>query len=190
MHTLQFTSKLETNLREKKALYQIAAIIFGTIFIAVAAQITIPMQPVPVTLQSFAALLIGMAFGSKMGTTIILAYLLEGILGLPVFANFSWGLHVFFGPTGGYLIGFIPAAFLAGYLLEHGWAKHRLSIFFAAFFGTLALFIPGYLVLSNYVGSQNAYTFGVAPFYAVEFCKLIVFTLITPYFWRQTNKKV
>ena len=141
----------------------------------------------PVTLQSFAALFIGMAVGPEMSIKIILAYLIEGVCGLPVFANFSWGLPVLLGPTGGYLFGFIPAAALAGYLLQNGFAKHRITIFLAALLATIVLFIPGYLVLAKFIGLRNAYKFGVAPFYLVEIGKLIFFTMITPYLWQKNN---
>lgn len=159
-------------------------ILFGSMFLALSAQITIPLHPVPITLQAAAALFIGMIFGPKMGAKIILAYLVEGICGLPVFANFSFGIHVLLGPTGGYLIGFIPAAILAGYLLQHGWAKHRFTIFLAALFGTIVLFIPGYFVLAHFIGFHNAYLFGVLPFYLADGCKILLLTLIIPYFWK------
>lgn len=189
MTAIQYESKLIAT-GKNKILRNIGIALFGSILLAISAQITIPIQPVPVTLQTFAVLLIGMAFGPKMGTTIILAYLVEGILGLPVFADFSWGLPILLGPTGGYLLGFIPAAFVAGYLLQKGWVRHRITIFLAAVLGTITLIIPGYLVLANFVGFHNAYLFGVAPFYIVEACKLAVFTLITPIFWRQKHKNI
>lgn len=185
MTAIQFESKLVCKQAHNKILTNIITVLCGSLLLAVAAQITLPLQPVPVTLQSFAALFIGMAFGPRMGSQIIFAYLCEGICGLPVFANFSWGVNVLFGPTGGYLMGFLPAAILAGYLLEMGWVKHRFTIFLAALLGTIALFIPGYFVLAKFIGFHNAFLFGIIPFYMVELCKIVVFTVITPCFWRQ-----
>jgi len=188
MHTTQLESRWIPKIHQTTMLQNIIVVILGSILLAVSAQITIPLQPVPVTLQSFAALFMGMAFGPKLGAQIILAYLVEGACGIPVFANFGYGLPALLGPTGGYLFGLIPAAVLAGYLLQCGFAKYRITIFLAALAGTVALFIPGYLVLSKFVGFHNAYLFGVAPFYGVEICKLIFFTLITPFLWRQKQK--
>lgn len=190
MEAIQFESRLICNTGQKAALKNIAIILFGSILLAISAQIAIPIKPVPITLQSFTALLIGMAFGPKMGSKIIIAYLFEGVCGLPVFANFSWGLHVLFGPRGGYLLGFIPAVILVGYLLQNGWVKYRITIFLATIFGSIVLFIPGYFVLAKFIGLRNAYLFGVAPFYMVEICKLIVFAFITPFFWRQKSKNI
>lgn len=185
MHTAKFESHLSIKIEQKSTLKSGALILLGSLLMAVSAQITIPFQPVPVTLQSFAAIFIGMAFSPTTSTKIILAYLVEGACGLPVFANFSCGIPVLLGPTGGYLLGFIPAAALTGYLLQYGFAKNRATIFVAALLGTITLFIPGYLMLAKFVGPHNAYTFGVAPFYLVEACKLAFFTLITPFLWHK-----
>lgn len=185
MESIQFESKLLDIAKHNKVLQNIIIVIFGSILLAVAAQITIPLQPIPITLQSFFALFVGMAFGPKMGGKIILVYLCEGACGLPVFSNFSGGIHILLGLRGGYLLGFIPASVLAGYLLRVGWVKHRITVFLAALFGTIVLFIPGYFVLSRFVGYQNAYLFGVAPFYLVEICKIAIFTVVTPFFWKR-----
>jgi len=185
MHTAQFESRLISKINQRSIFKNYALILFGSLLLTISAQITIPLQPVPVTLQSFAALFIGMAFGPKTSIKILLAYLLEGLCGLPVFANFSCGLPVLLGPTGGYLFGFIPAAAFAGYLLQHGFAKYHITTFLAALAGTVILFIPGYLVLAKFIGMHNAYRFGVAPFYIVEICKLAFFTCITPFLWHK-----
>ena len=187
MQATQFESKLIYTTKHHRVLSNALIIMLGSCLVALSAQITIPLQPVPITLQSFAALLVGMAFGPKMGSKIIFAYLCEGACGLPVFADFSWGFHVLFGPTGGYLLGFLPAVVVTGYFLQIGWAKNRITIFLAALLGTITLFIPGYFVLAKFVGLHNAYLFGVAPFFIVEICKLAIFTMVTPLFWRQKS---
>lgn len=187
MHAAPFESRLSAKIKCNSIMKKGILILVGSILIAISAQITIPLQPVPITLQSFAAIFIGMAFGPKTSTKIILVYLIEGACGLPVFANFSFGLPILFGPTGGYLLGFIPAAALAGYLLQYGFAKNRITIFLAALLGTIILFIPGYLMLAKFVGLKNAYTFGIAPFYLIETCKLAFFTFITPFLWHKLS---
>lgn len=160
-------------------------VILGSFIITLGAQITLPLQPVPITLQTFAVLFVGMVLGSKLGAQAVLLYLLEGICGLPVFSNFSYGIMHFVGPTGGYLLGFIFAAYISGYLLENGWALKRSKTCLAAVIGTLTLFTFGYLVLACYLGFRNAYLFGIKPFYLIEIAKILAFTAITPLFWRR-----
>ena len=87
---------------------------FGTLLLAISAKIQTPLAPVPVTMQTFAVLLLGMSFGYKIATATVVLYLIEGALGMPVFAK-GGGLIYFQGPTSGYLFGFIIAAFFSGY---------------------------------------------------------------------------
>ena len=188
METIQFENKLSYLAQDNRILKNILTIVFGSLLLAISAQITIPLQPVPVTLQSFAVLFIGMAVGPNMGSKIILAYLFEGICGVPVFSNFTWGIAKLLGPTGGYLLGFIPAIILTGSLLQTGWVGHRLTIFLAALLGTIVFFIPGYIVLAKFVGFHNAYQLGVMPFYIFETVKLVSLTFITPFFWRKKTQ--
>jgi biotin transport system substrate-specific component len=188
MAAIQFESRLIDITNHNQTLKNIMSMILGSFLLAIFSQITIPLNPVPITMQTFGAFMIAMLFGPKMGSKIILLYLCEGLCGLPVFANFASGAHVLFGPTGGYLLGFIPAVILIGYLLEIGCAKNRLTILLAALLGTIVLFIPGYLLLAKFVGFHNAYQLGVMPFYIIEAGKLIIFTAITPFFWRQKTQ--
>src|SRR5690242_18046214 len=97
---------------QNKLVKQIGLIILGVCFLAGASQLIIPLNPVPLTFQSAAVILLGMLYGSRLATLSVMTYLLAGGLGLPLFAGLSSGLHVFMGPTSGYLIGFIPAAWL------------------------------------------------------------------------------
>lgn len=177
-------SKLTINITQSKTLNEIILILLGSVFIACASQATLPLSPIPITLQTLAIMLIGVTMDAKISGKIVLAYLCEGAVGLPVFADFSAGIHVLFGPTGGYLFGFIPAAMFTAYLCQNGFAKYRVTAWLAALLGTTLLFIPGYLVLANFIGWHNAYLFGVAPFYLIEFFKLIILATITPLFWK------
>jgi len=164
--------------------HQITIMLLSSAFIALSAQVTLPLFPIPITLQNFAVLLIAAIFGPKVGVKVVLLYLLEGICGLPVFINFSHGL----GPTGGYLIGYVGAVYVTGYLLQHhAWTQSRLLIFLAALFGDIVLFVFGYAVLAFFIGYRKAYLFGVAPFYLVELAKLLLFTLIVTPFLRITK---
>ncbi len=189
MKTVRFVSRLAYNNCSYPASGKIAAVLVGSLFIATAAQIALPIKPVPVNLQTSAVLFVSMLFGPSLGSQMVIAYLLEGVCGLPVFTHLTSGWQVLVGPTGGYLIGFVPAAFVFGYLLEQGWEKHAITIFLAALAGTLILFIPGYFMLAKFVGYHQAYIFGVTPFYVTELVKLLTITLITPFFWQQKISK-
>src|SRR5579875_2844742 len=96
----------------------------GSLAIAASAQISVPLHPVPMTMQSLVVLLVGMAYGPRLGAATLLAYLAEGAAGLPVFAGWAAGPAVLAGPTGGFLLGFVPAAALAGLLAARGWIRH------------------------------------------------------------------
>ena len=183
MKIMVFENKFVQYSKDKQE--SLLMILGGVLGITLAAQITILLQPVPITLQTFAILLVGMLYGPKRGMQTVLIYVCAGVVGLPVFAHCSGGIHILLGPTGGYILGFVPAAAFTGYLLQRGWIKHPISIFSAALFGVILLFIPGYLVLANFIGYQQAYYTGVAPFYLVELCKLITLTWIAQFFWRR-----
>ncbi|MBO9464966.1 biotin transporter BioY [Tropicibacter sp. R15_0] len=109
-------------LGQLSALKQAGIVLGASIFIAVAAQVSVPMFPVPMTLQMLAILLVGFALGARLGTAALVTYLAEGAMGLPVFANGANGA-AFFGPTAGFLIGFVGVAFLAGLAADRGVAN-------------------------------------------------------------------
>ncbi len=132
-------------------------VILGSLFIAVCAQITVPMYPVPVTLQTFAVLLVGYAFGARMGAVTLLAYLAEGALGLPVFAKMTNGA-AFFGPTAGFLVGFVGMAFLAGLASDRG-IKNVFALSVIGIVISALLYIPGVawaMALAEVVGLDTA----------------------------------
>jgi biotin transport system substrate-specific component len=151
--------------------------LFGAFVLTLGAQITVPFVPVPLTLQTMAIFFVALS-GAKQGTLAVLFYLLEGAIGLPVFAGFSSGVHVILGATGGYLLGFVPAAYLSGVLFQKSLDKNFWTIFFAGLVGVLAVFVCGYLHLAYFVGFSRAYTAGVAPFYLTELMKLLIFSLL------------
>lgn len=123
-----------------------ALVVAGSLFIAVAAQISVPMWPVPVTLQTLAILLVGFAFGSRMGALTVVAYLTQGFMGLPVFTPSTLpGIAALIGPTGGFLIGFVALAWMAGFAAERGLARGALGTALAALVASAALYVPGVL---------------------------------------------
>ena len=121
---------------------KVAMVLGGSLFIAIAAQISVPMYPVPMTLQTLAILLVGLSFGSRMGALTVATYLAEGAVGLPVFANAMNGA-AFFGPTAGFLVGFIGLAWVAGFAAERGLAKGVVGTAIAGIVASALLYIPG-----------------------------------------------
>lgn len=117
-------------------------VLLGSAFIALAAQITVPMIPVPMTMQTLAILIVGLTFGSRLGGVTLLAYLAEGAAGLPVFAN-GMSTLAFVGPTAGFLAGFVAMAFLAGLAVEKGIAKGFVGTAVTAIVLSALLYIPG-----------------------------------------------
>jgi len=160
-------------------------IILGVLVLAITSQLSIPLNPVPLTFQSTTVILLALLFGSRMSSYMIIAYFLAGIAGLPVFADFSFGISKLFGPTGGYLFGFLPAAFITGYIVEKGFAKKLIPIFMTGLAGTAIIFFCGFTMLSMFVGSQEALRLGVMPFLITELLKLIAASGL---FWRFINR--
>lgn len=158
----------------------------GVLVLAMASQLCIPLSPVPLTFQSATVILIGMALGARQGAYIVSAYLAAGALGFPVFAEMHGGFPVFFGADGGYLLGFLPAAYLSGYLAEKGWAKYAISSFFAALAGASIIFLSGLSVLSTFVGWQQAIALGLLPFVVFETFKLLAVALFVPRLWKKS----
>jgi biotin transport system substrate-specific component len=151
-------------------LYKFMLAVGGSFLIAIAAQIVVPLFPVPVTLQTLAVLFIAITCGSRVGTAAVAIYILEGASGLPVFAG---GTGLLAGPSCGYLFGFLLTAFVSGYLCEHGWKRNFFTVFLAGFVGLLFTYAMGLAVLSLYVGWHSAITLGVVPFILAAILKLI-----------------
>jgi biotin transport system substrate-specific component len=160
---------VQNTLTETKARYgyQVLRIILGSLFIALAANISIPVGPVPVSMQSLSILLLGLTLGSKEATLAVLAYLAEATIGLPVIAGGLSKPLWMFGPTAGFLIGFVPAAYLAGLA--------RPNFLSAVTWFSLALvtiFASGVAYLSIFVGFEQAVQLGLVPFILGDLIKL------------------
>ena len=136
----------------------------GSLAIAASAQIQVPMQPVPMTMQSLVVLLVGVAYGWRLGAATVLLYLAEGMMGLPVFAGFRAGPAVLAGPTGGFLIGFVPAAALAGWLAARGWARGVFRTTVTLLAGHAVLLAFGVAWLAMLIGFERAVAVGLLPF--------------------------
>ena len=144
-----------------KALFVLA----GTLALALASQIAVPMYPVPVTMQTFAITMIGVLYGWRLGALTVLLWLGEAALGAPVLANGSGGLAPFAGPTAGYLASFPIVAAVAGYLAEKGWTGESYVKSFAAHLAANVLCLAiGGAYLAYLLGAEKAWLLGVAPF--------------------------
>lgn len=162
-----------------------ALMIAGTIALWLSAKIKVGF-PVPMTMQTFVVLTIGAAYGARLGAATMLLYLVEGAVGLPVFADTPQrgiGLAYMMGPTGGYLVGFVLGAFVVGWLAERGWDRSILKLFAAMALGHLAILALGYAWLALFAGPSMAWAVGVAPFYAATFYKTLLGALVLPAGW-------
>ena len=153
--------------------------VLGSILLTISAKIKIPFYPVPMTMQTFVVLFLGISFGYKVGVATIFLYLLEGIIGLPVFSNSpekGIGIAYFVGPTMGYLIGFIFACFLAGYFKYN---SNYLINFLKILISTSIIYVFGIIWLGTLIGwDKPILQLGVFPFLLAEFFKILLLTLL------------
>jgi biotin transport system substrate-specific component len=159
----------------------------GSWLIALSAQVAIPLpfSPVPVTGQTLAVLLVGALLGSRRGSLAVLAYIAQGLAGLPVFAGGALGMARLLGPTGGYLVGFAAAAFLVGLLAERGWDRRVLTTAAAMILGNLVIYAIGALWLAPFVGGlEQALATGVLPFIPGDLVKIVAAALLLPAGWK------
>lgn len=154
-------------------LFPLIQMIGASIFIALCSQISIPLffSPVPLTLQTLSILLVGGMLGPKKGVASVLLYLVEGCSGLPVFAEGKFGLITFFGPTGGYLVGFVLQSYLAGWILEKSTTSSSNRLFATLILAGMAQMACGVLWLGQFVGWNNVLLMGFYPFIPGEIIK-------------------
>jgi biotin transport system substrate-specific component len=155
------------------ALRAIVLVVAGTVLLALSAKIKLPLPYVPMTLQTLVVLLIGAAYGWRLGVTTVIAYLAEGAAGLPVFAGPVGGLAPLTGPTAGYLFGFVAAALITGWLSERGWDRSVLWLFVAMGIGHIVILAAGFawLAFGVRLGVEKAWLVGVLPFLAASVIK-------------------
>ena len=168
-------------------LRELTLIVLGSLFVAALAQVEIPLPftPVPITGQTFGVLLVGAALGSKRGALSLALYLAEGIIGLPFFAGGAHGLSVVIGATGGYLIGFIAAAYIIGLLAERGLERNARTSFIPFLAGTVIIYTCGITWLSIVLGSfSKAVALGMVPFLIGDVIKLLAATVALPAAWK------
>ncbi len=160
-------------------------IMIGAAFVALCAQIWIPIQPVPFTGQTFGVLLVGGALGFRRGIMALALYVLLGTVGLPIFAEARSGTAVLFGTSGGYIIGFVLAAAVVGRLAELGWDRHIGGSIGAMLIGTALIYAVGlpWLAVVGQFSLADTIAFGLTPFLIWDAAKLAVAAGIFPAAW-------
>lgn len=176
--------------RSKALTYDAALVLAGSLFIALSAQFALPLpfSPVPITGQTLAVLLTGAMLGSRRGALSALAYLGEGLAGLPVFAGGAAGAAHLVGPTGGYLAGFVAAAYVTGALAERGWDRRAGTVVLAMLLGNLVLYGPGLAWLARFAGMDKALALGLYPFLVGDLLKILVAASMLPLGWKLVRK--
>jgi len=155
-------------------LRNLLVVLGGSFLIALFARVSIPLpfSPVPIALQGHVCLLLGVLLGSRLSALAVLTYLLQGAIGLPVFALGKAGMAVLLGPTGGYLIGYLLGAWVTGYLVERSGSKSLRQATLAMAIGNLAIYLCGLSQLSLFVGSERVFLLGMFPFLIGDCFKL------------------
>jgi len=155
-------------------------VFLGSVILAISAKIKIPFYPVPMTMQTFVVLFLGISFGYKIALATVALYLFEGIMGLPVFSNSpekGIGLVYFTGPTMGYLIGFLSACFLASFVKLN---DNYLLIFIKLILSVSTIYILGILWLGTLIGwDKPIVELGIMPFLLAEIFKIVLLTILT-----------
>ncbi len=161
-------------------------ILAGALWVALFAQVRIPLPftPVPITGQTFAVLLIGTALGAQRGAAALVLYLSMGLSGLPVFAGGTGGVEHLAGPTGGYLIGFVLAAYVIGRMAERGLERTIHTSFLPFLVGTGIIYLAGVSWLALYIGLPAAIEKGLLPFLIGDVLKLLLASIAVPSAWK------
>jgi biotin transporter BioY len=165
--------------------YDVVLIIGGSLLIGFCAQVRffLPANPVPVTGQTFAVLMVGALLGARRGCVCVLAYIMEGVVGLPVFATGA-GSAVLRGLTGGYIVGFVPAAYIVGLLAEKGWDRRIGTTVMAMGLGNIVIYAFGLVWLCCLPSVNNVLLKGLYPFMVGDLVKIALAAILLPSGWK------
>ncbi len=179
-----YADLIRPSTRTNQVILDSLLVLGGSLFVALLSQVRVQVgfSPVPITAQTLAVLLVGATLGSRRGALAMLTYLAEGAMGLPVFAG-AGGAARLVGPTGGYLVGFVVAAFIVGWLAEHGWDRRPITTALAMLAGTAAIYLFGVSWLAILMGSDKALTLGLYPFLVGDALKLVLAMALLPAGW-------
>jgi biotin transport system substrate-specific component len=180
---------------------EVLLVLAGTALIAIAAKIKVPFYPVPMTLQTLAIMLIAATYGLRLGTVTVIAYLLEGALGLPVFTNtppMVAGPAYFLGTTGGFLVGFVVIALVVGYAADRGWDRSIPKLLGSAVVAEVIMLALGFAWLAWFatlssgatgLGVAKAFAGGITPFLLGDALKIVLASLAVPAVWSLVGKR-
>ncbi len=197
MSNLTLANRIWPEASSSNLVRNVVLAVVGSLVVAAAAQITVPMWPVPMTLQTLAVLAVGGAYGARLGAATLGLYALEGAVGLPFFAGAKYGLfdakldYLLPASSMGYVLGFIMAAYLVGKLVESGWANTLLKSVVATLAGAVVLYVPGLIWLAIWATTtgvvpegqtavQAALAWGLLPFLLGDTVKAIIAGLAVP----------
>ena len=167
--------------------YVLLTSIIGSFLLAISSKVQIPLTPVPVTLQTLVLLVMSMFLGWRGAVGATSLYLFQGAIGLPVFAH-GGGFIILFGPTGGYLFGFLIASLVVGFLAERGWDKSVVLTFTSMTIGTLIIYLFGVIWLSYLKDLNTALVFGLLPFITPDILKICLGTCLVSAGWEISEK--
>ena len=170
--------------KEKETFKNILLVLGGVAFLSIMSQVLIPLPytPVPISLGTFGVTLMALLYGRKLGTATILSYVVAGSLGAPIFAGGKAGS--LFSPTGGYILGYIVATIILGYLADRGVTKSYVKTILSLMLSSAIILTLGSLVLSLFVPGKNAFMIGVLPFLPGDALKSTTVTLLLPTLWK------
>ena len=170
--------------KEKETFKNILLVLGGVAFLSIMSQVLIPLPytPVPISLGTFGVTLMALLYGRKLGTATILSYVAAGSLGAPIFAGGKAGS--LFSPTGGYILGYIIAVVILGYLADRGVTKSYVKTILSLILSSAIILTLGSLVLSLFVPGKNAFMIGVLPFLPGDALKSTTVTLLLPTLWK------
>jgi biotin transport system substrate-specific component len=182
---------IDVVLPQRRIVHNVLLVVVFSVLIALSAQIVIrlPFTPIPITMQTLTVLLTGMLLGSRLGMITLVTYLVEGVIGLPVFTQWGSGIAHLAGPTGGYLIGFVFAAGLVGFLAERGWDRRRGTTLLAMILGNLVIYAFGVGWLSTFLGLGPAIAKGMLPFLIGDAIKIALAVVALPGGWALMQRR-
>ena len=167
---------------------QLTAVVAGSLLLTLSAKLSIPFFPVPMTMQTLVVLCLGMVLGPKLGALAVLAYLAQGAMGLPVFAGTpekGVGMAYMLGTTGGYLLGFVAAAFVVGHLARRRWDRSVAGTVAAMVIGNAVIYAFGLVWLGTIVGwDKPVLAWGMTPFLLGDIAKIVIAAALLPTLWR------